>query len=80
MLQAERSFAHKIADVGQLKKPFDIIVLRGAQAFIVAIFYRPRKAGIYAIPLRNFIAKREQGSTKSISEIEAKRMGFRINV
>ncbi len=79
LLESERCFAEKIADVGMLKKPYDIMLVHKAKAILVIIFYRPRNSAVYELPVRDFIRMREsRPSEKSLTEEEVAQIGTKI--
>ncbi len=80
LLQAERAYGHKIADVGRLKKPFDIIVLRKAKAVIVAIYYKPGKSEIFEIGIRDFVNEKYTSKNKSLHINRAREIGKLIKL
>jgi hypothetical protein len=75
LLQSERTFAYKIPDAGMGRKPYDIMLVHRARAVIVAVYYRPRDAGVYEIPLRAWIEERESTGEKSLNEQRARLIG-----
>lgn len=83
LLQAERSLAHKIPDAGVMKKPCDTLVVYGAFSFLLVVFYSPRDAQIYEIPIRAFIAERERcalENRKSLTHERAHIIGRRVTL
>lgn len=75
LLESERAFNHKIPDVGNLKKPFDGVAIYGAYSVVVVIYYKPKNTKLYEIPIRSFIALRENSPDKSLAEWEASSIG-----
>lgn len=80
LLESERAFNHKIPDVGNLKKPFDGVAIYGAYSVVVAIFYTPKNAQIYEIPIRSFIKAREYTKAKSFTMGDAAVIGTLIKI
>jgi len=66
---------HKIADqpsICQLPKPFDCLWIKATRAFLVPIFYKPRRyKKAFLIPVKEFLK-----FTKSIKMTELEEMGF----
>lgn len=66
---------HKIADqpsICQLPKPFDCLWIKASRAYIVPIFYQPRKyKKVFLIPIKEFLK-----FTKSVKMTELETMGF----
>jgi hypothetical protein len=77
LLQSERAYAHKIADVGMLKKPYDIMLIHRAIPILVVVFYLPRRSVVLEIPIRNFIFERERSKRKSLTLERAKAIASR---
>lgn len=80
LLEAERCFAQKIADVGISLKPFDGFVLYEALVFFISIFYTPKKTEIYEIPIREFLKEKYTSGTKSLTKEKAKEIGNLIHI
>lgn len=80
LLESERAFAEKIADVGVLKKPYDIMLVHRAKAILVVIFYEPRKSRVYELNIRDFIHMRETMGKKSATEEEIAMTGILIDI
>lgn len=80
MLEAERVYGYKIADIGRIKKPFDGIAVYGAAAFVVVIFYKPNATAIYEIDIRTFIHEREHSKRKSLTHERARDIGTWIRI
>lgn len=78
LLEAERAMAHKIADVGRAKKPFDGIVVYKATSIVVAIFYKPRATVVYEIYARDFLKEKYTSGKKSITKERAEELCFNI--
>lgn len=78
LLQAERTFSHKIPDVGRLRKPFDIMVIHHAASALIAIYYKPRYAEIFEIPIRKFLDEKYNSGKKSLTKQRASEIGARI--
>lgn len=75
LLQAERAYALKLADVGRAKKPFDGLALYNALPFYVAIYYREKKSFLYEIDFRDYVKERQASKEKSLSEQRACAIG-----
>lgn len=71
LLQAERAYGLKLADVGRAKKPFDGLALYSALPIYVAIYYREKKSFLYEINFRDYIKERYSSKEKSLSEQRA---------
>lgn len=67
LLEAERVLAHKIADVGRLKKPFDGIVVVDAINVVIAIYYKPRATRSFEILVRDFLKEKYGSKRKSLT-------------
>lgn len=80
LLQAERAYGHKIADVGRQRKPFDIMVVQNAEAVVIAIFYTPGKSEIYEISIRNFLAEKYTSGKSSLTKERASQIGRKIKL
>lgn len=78
LLQSERAFAHKIPDVGRLRKPYDIILVHQARAVVVVIFYLPRQTEIYEITIRQWIHARQK--LKNLTRKSAGTYGVQIYI
>lgn len=62
---------YKIADVGFDRKPCDIIMFNGAQAYVGIIFYIPhKKKALYLIDIDAFLLHQKSGRV-SMNESEA---------
>lgn len=75
LLRAESTegVAHKISDMSADKKPFDCFRIANTPAYVVILFYTPRKPKIlYFIRIKDFLALRARSSMKSMTEGEAK--------
>lgn len=80
LLQAERYFAHKLADVGIALKPFDGFILYKASVFFIAIYFKPGEPEIYEIPIRDFLKEKYTSKEKSLSKERAKEIGKLIHI
>ena len=80
LLQAERMFAHKLADVGIALKPFDGFVLYKATVFFVAIYFDRKKTCIYEIPIRSFLGEKYLSKAKSLTIKRASELGRLIQI
>lgn len=79
---------HKVADqtIGRkggfgasLKKPFDCFFLKNTPAFVVPIFYVPRKRKTaYYIPIDDFIIMRVMADRKSFTEEMARAHSYHV--
>ena len=89
LLQAEQSnLFYKISDTPWIKdnpmrftapKPFDCFVLVKVQSYVVLWYYKLRKPKYFIkIPIKAFIAEREKGLRKSLTEETAKEIGKEI--
>ena len=79
LLQAERYFAHKLADVGIALKPFDGFVLYKATVFFIAIYFS-EKTEIYEIPIRLLLREKYLSGEKSLTKERAKEIGKLIKL
>jgi hypothetical protein len=72
---------HKISDMGLGYKPFDCFALAGAEAYVVIMFYRPgHRRFCYAIDIDRWIEHQVNSKRKSITELEAKKIGRTIDL
>lgn len=87
---SEEGLFHKITDAPFFKdaqnkmrftrpKPFDCFYLQCTPAYIVIMFWKPRKKkNVYYIPIFAFVSMRESAERKSITESMAKESSSRI--
>ena len=69
----EKGCSFKISDMSMEKKPFDSFLIANYPAFIVVLYYIPRKPKvIYYIPIKSFVA--EVGPGQGLSEETAKEL------
>lgn len=80
MLEAERAYGLKLADVGRAKKPFDGLALYDAKPVFVAIYFREKKSTLYEIDLRRFIELRQYTKKKSLTQADAAVIGVEIHI
>ena len=75
----DRGKIFKLTDLDPRLKPFDMTVWRRLPAYVVIMFYVPRKPKItYWIPIEKWTHYRDNVSTrKSITEEEAKKISTR---
>jgi hypothetical protein len=65
--------AHKLSDMSMDKKPWDCQNIRMSPAYIVVLYYIPRKPKvIYYIPIKSFVAT--VGPGQGLSEAQAKEL------
>lgn len=75
LLEAESATGvyHKISDMSSEQKPFDCFRIADTPAYVVVLFYVPRKSkAVYYIRIHDFISLRESSKFKSITEEDAK--------
>lgn len=80
LLQAERYFSHKLADVGIALKPFDGFILYKATVFFIAIYFSKNKTEIYEIPIRSLLREKYTSGNKSLTKERAKEIGRLIHI
>ena len=69
----EKGCSFKISDMSMEKKPFDSFRISNYPAYIVVLYYIPRKPKvIYYIPIKSFVA--EVGPGQGLSEAQAKEL------
>ena len=70
---SDKGCAFKISDMSMEKKPFDSFRISNYPAYIVVLYYIPRKPKvIYYIPIKSFVA--EVGPGQGLSEAQAKEL------
>ena len=76
--KAKNSFIyHKISDQSMGAKPFDSFVLNKSKSFLVIMWYEKRaKKEMVFIDITNLLLWREINKKKSITELEARELGF----
>lgn len=75
LLEAQKGQIVKLLDtMGSrftLKKPYDLIWLRGVQSFVCVVFYVPRKKKLaYFVPVHKWMMVQKNHPRKSIRETE----------
>ena len=69
----DRGCSHKLSDMSMEKKPFDSFRISNYPAYIVVLYYIPRKPKvIYYIPIKSFVAT--VGPGQGLSEAQAKEL------
>ncbi len=71
LLRAEVAYGEKIADVGNLQKPFDGWVVYNAYSVLIAIFYKEGNTTVFEIPIRAFLKDKYQSGNKSLTRKRA---------
>lgn len=76
--RAKKSFVyHKISDQSTNCKPFDSFVLSRADSFLVVLWYKKQAPKTFVmIPIINLLLFAQANNKKSISEDEAKEIGY----
>lgn len=78
-VESPDGLAYKISDMSADRKPFDCFRLAGIPAYVVLVWYTPRKPKVaYFIRIHDFLALRDRSSMKSMTENEAKAIAERI--
>lgn len=73
----EKGCAHKLSDMSMEKKPFDSFRISNYPAYIVVLYYIPRKPKvIYYVPIKSFVA--EVGPGQGLSEARAKELAKHV--
>jgi hypothetical protein len=82
LIRVHRStLVHKISDVGFGIKPFDVVVLRRAGAYVAAMYYKPREYKVaYLISIVDWIMERTRSKRKSLTIKKAKEIGVEIKL
>ncbi|MBP9771436.1 MAG: hypothetical protein KBD16_00715 [Candidatus Pacebacteria bacterium] len=80
LLKAQETYCFKIPDNGIGQKPFDTFCLHKADALFIAIYYKPRGAEIFEIPIRDFIHTKYTSKEKSLHINDAKIIGKQIHL
>jgi hypothetical protein len=80
LLQAERVYGEKIADVGILKKGFDGFILYKATSLFIGIYFKPSQTEIYEIPIRSFLNEKYTSKEKSLTKKRASEIGRLIHI
>lgn len=76
-----RGVFHKISDMSFGYKPFDAFWLRGAQAYVVIMYYVPQKRHVcYAIDVDVFVKEARGSRRKSLTEERANEIGIFIQL
>lgn len=76
-----RGVFHKISDMSFGFKPFDAFWLRGAQAYVVIMYYVPQKRHVcYAIDVNIFVEEAQHSKRKSLTEQRAGEIGMLITL
>ena len=78
LLQSERTLSYKIPDSGINQKPFDGVTIVKGRPVFVAIYYSPRDAKVYEIPIRLFLKEKYTSGNKSLKEDRAMEIGKEI--
>lgn len=78
LLKATAAHGFKLADTGIGQKPYDGYVLYGAHAVVIAIYYAPRAAEVYEIPIRAWIEEAYTSKEKSLTKRRAAELGVRL--
>lgn len=63
------------------KKPFDCLFLKGMEAYVVVMFYKPRETKtIYFIDVDDFVTEKETSERKSLTEERAREIAKSVSV
>jgi hypothetical protein len=74
-LAKNRKLFYKIPDEGLSLKPFDCIILNGAQAYVVVQFYARGQREFVMIDVDSWIAEIRESTRRSLTESRAKEIG-----
>ena len=70
-----RSIAYKLPDDSRGYKPFDSFILSGLPAYVVIMFYKPRKSEFIMVGIDAFLNEEKASERKSLTESRAKEIG-----
>lgn len=75
--KAQKDFVyHKISDMSVGMKPFDSFILNKEPAYVVVLWYRPRRPKSFVmINIKNLLLWKKVNNAKSITEEEAMSIG-----
>ena len=63
------SVVKKLSDIDPAQKPFDCFILANVMAFVVILFYEPRKQKeAFLIDIDDFVEERDKSNRKSITK------------
>jgi len=72
------TLAYKIPDTGYDQKPFDMVVLTGAEAYILIMYYQKGCRICYIIDIDVFQKEKETSKRKSLTEERCAEIGEKI--
>lgn len=80
LVQAQRAYAIKLADVGQALKPFDGGMFYKASGFFIAIYFIRNKTQVIEIPIDDFLREKYTSKEKSLTKERASEIGKLIKI